>query len=230
MDKEKVVRSHRDKALEFLDNLTKGGDSKKEKEQIEKRIISILQNKEETLEQLESHIGQLKQKEIQLEEEIKMKRIECERAEKRLESIVDVKPKEDSEQRELENELQHLYRLYVEKIRNNDYLENKLTELNEIEKIKEKMQEAENEQLGNNVFANFTREIHDENEGIVYNEDNHEEPFNFQKSQNQKRDQLQTRGDNNRPKQQLEKFQQDDDQEGEEFQNEEEEDEEDEKF
>ena len=44
LDKEKVIRSQRDKPIEFLDNITKGGDSKKEKEQIEKKIISILFN------------------------------------------------------------------------------------------------------------------------------------------------------------------------------------------
>lgn len=243
LDKEKVVRSQRDKAIEFLENITKGGDSKKEKEQIEKRIISILQTKEDTLEQLESHIEQLKQKENQLEEDLKIKKIECERAEKRLESIIDVRPKEDNEQRELEIEMQQLFKIYVDKIRNNDYLENKLIEFNEIEKIRERLQEAENEEIGNRVFAENQADLHDENENIVYGGDGRKEwregkerkeddGFNIQNEQNKKREQLMTRGDNVRQKLEKEVKHDDDDEEDEEdvFNNEEEYEEEDERF
>lgn len=202
--------------------MTKGGDSKKEKEQIEKKIISILQNKEETLEQLESHISQLKQKEIQLEEDIKLKKIEVERGEKRLESIVDTQPKEDSEQRELENELQQLFRIYVEKIRNNDYLESKLVEFNEIERIREKIQEAEARNIKDEVFNNEQAEIFDVNENLENNEIE-EEPYNYKKTQDLKREQLMSRANNR----QQQKFN-NDDEDGEDMeQNEDEEDEDD---
>ena len=202
--------------------MTKGGDSKKEKEQIEKKIISILQNKEETLEQLESHISQLKQKEIQLEEDIKLKKIEVERGEKRLESIVDTQPKEDSEQRELENELQQLFRIYVEKIRNNDYLESKLVEFNEIERIREKIQEAEARNIKDEVFKNEQAEIFDDNENVENNEIE-DEPYNYKKTQDLKREQLMSRANNR----QQQKFN-NDDEDGEDMeQNEDEEDEDD---
>lgn len=137
LEKEKVLRTQREKALEFLDNLTKGGDSKKEKEQIEKRIISILQGQLDTIEQLDTHISQLKQRESQLDEEIKTKSLECERAEKRLEGLQGARPKADSEQIQLENELNHLFRIYVEKLRNHDYMEQKLDEFNKIQIIKD---------------------------------------------------------------------------------------------
>eukprot|EP00340_Litonotus_pictus_P012954 CAMPEP_0170536620 /NCGR_PEP_ID=MMETSP0209-20121228/102249_1 /TAXON_ID=665100 ORGANISM="Litonotus pictus, Strain P1" /NCGR_SAMPLE_ID=MMETSP0209 /ASSEMBLY_ACC=CAM_ASM_000301 /LENGTH=411 /DNA_ID=CAMNT_0010837999 /DNA_START=42 /DNA_END=1275 /DNA_ORIENTATION=+ len=179
LEKEKVLKSQREKALEFLDNLTRGGDSVKEKEQIKNRVVSILDNQDKTLEQLDTHISQLKQKESQLDEEIKLKSIESERAEKRLEGLkesgkqkesqldeeiklksieseraekrleglIGVRPKVDSEQIQLESELQHIYRIYVEKVRNHDYMEQKLEEFNMIQSLKERIDLSEMEKI-----------------------------------------------------------------------------------
>jgi hypothetical protein len=122
LEKEKGLKENREKAIEFLDNITRNTDSKKEQEQIEKRIIDILSNQQSTLEQLDSHLGQLKHKARELEEEIKVKRIEFERSEKRVESLNNAKPAHFNEQRALEAELSHVYRIYVEKIRNHDFL------------------------------------------------------------------------------------------------------------
>ena len=151
-----------------------------------------------------------------------MKKIEVERGEKRLESIVDTQPKEDSEQRELENELQQLFRIYVEKIRNNDYLESKLVEFNEIERIREKIQEAEARNIKDEVFKNEQAEIFDDNENVENNEIE-DEPYNYKKTQDLKREQLMSRANNR----QQQKFN-NDDEDGEDMeQNEDEEDEDD---
>lgn len=190
LEKEKLLRSQREKALEFLDNLTKGGDSKKENEQIEKRVIAILQNQEDTLEQLDSHLTKLKQKEGQLDEEIKIKSLECERAEKRLEGLVGVKPKVDSEQIQLETELQHIYRIYVEKLRNQDYLEKKLEDFNEIQKILD-----ENERNKISIITRNTKDqergnIDDDKEIVVNNSDEEYNYKNIAKKKNNLREDI----------------------------------------
>lgn len=122
LEKEKLLKDSREKALEFLDNLSRDSDSKKEKDQIEKRIVTILQNQQNTLEQLDVHLSQLKQKSTELEEEIKVKQIEFERSEKRLESLNNAKPAHFNELKALEGELAYVYKIYVEKIRNHDFL------------------------------------------------------------------------------------------------------------
>jgi hypothetical protein len=126
LEKEKILKEYREKAIEYLDNLTKNTDSKKEQEMIEKKIIDILQNQQSTLEQLDTHLIQLKNRSKELEEEIKLKSIELERSEKRLESLKNAKPAHLSELRELEAQLAHVYRIYVEKIRNHDFLSSQL--------------------------------------------------------------------------------------------------------
>lgn len=135
MDKEKQLKDAREKAIEFLDNLSKNTDSKKEQEQIEKRIISILQNQQNTLEQLDDHLNNLRQRYGELDEEIKMKQVELERSEKRLESLNNARPAHLIELRQLEAELSHYYRIYVEKIRNHDYLSAQLEKYHKIVNI-----------------------------------------------------------------------------------------------
>jgi clusterin-associated protein 1 len=128
LEKEKILKEYREKAIDYLDNLTKNTDSKKEQEKIEKQIIDILQNQQSTLEQLDTHLIQLKNKTKELEEEIKLKSIELERSEKRLESLKNAKPAHLNEMRELEGQLSIIYRVYVEKIRNHDFLSSQLEE------------------------------------------------------------------------------------------------------
>lgn len=179
LEKEKVIRSSRDKAIEFLDNLMKGGDSKKEKEQIEKKIISILQAQQETLDQLDTHIEQLKQKESDLDEELKMKQNEY----SRLSGLRINKPKQDDEQLQLEAELQHIFKLYVDKMRNNDYLEHKMEYWNEIITGREKRVRTEIKELIKQDEIEKEKAYHD---GQL--------SYNYNDTQKQKeRDQLQTR-------------------------------------
>jgi len=59
-----------------------------------------------------------------LEEKLKKKTAELDRAEKRYRSLITVKPAFMEEYERLEGELERLYQVYVEKYRNLDYLEN----------------------------------------------------------------------------------------------------------
>ena len=65
LDKEKVLKQNREDAIKYLDNISKDYDASKD-EEIEKKITGILNIQELTLEQLDSHVNELKQKEVEL--------------------------------------------------------------------------------------------------------------------------------------------------------------------
>ncbi len=181
LEKEKGLREAREKAIEFLENITKNSDSKKESEQIEKRIISILQNQQNTLEQLDDHIMSLKNKSTELDEEIKMKTIEMERSEKRLDSLNNAKPAHFNEMRQLESELSQVYRIYVEKIRNHDFLANQLEKYHSLEEERNKNINRELKAIQDNMKKINERNLNDENDELNGDYENHEEYYeNYQ--------------------------------------------------
>ena len=125
LDKEKGLKQARDQAIDYLDSISSNYDNSKDAE-IEKKIMQILSGQEKALEQLDSHVNELKQVENEIGQELQIKREELQRAEKRLESIQHAAPSHQSELYQYENELANIYRIYVEKIRNHDYLQSKL--------------------------------------------------------------------------------------------------------
>ncbi len=125
LDKEKSLKQSRDDAIAYLDSISKDYDSSKG-EEIEKKIMGILSGQEEALEKLDLHVNDLKQKENELNQELQVKKVELERAEKRLESLQHATPSHQNELMQYENDLSVIYKMYVEKIRNQAYLENRL--------------------------------------------------------------------------------------------------------
>jgi clusterin-associated protein 1 len=184
LDKEKILKESREKAIEFLDNLSKNSDAKKEQEQIEKKIITILKNQESTLEQLDDHIIQLKQRSNELEEEIKMKQVELERADKRLESLQNAKPAHFNEQRQLEAELSYVYRIYVEKIRNHDFLENQLEKYLKIEEENKKIADLGMKGIKDKIKILQHKALHDDNDELNADEGNDDIETYQQEAQN----------------------------------------------
>ena len=83
----------------------------------------------------------LKTDEASLDKKIKKKAAELERNQKRLESLHNVRPAFMDEYEKLEDELQDLYRDYLERFRNLDYIENQLETHNKQEQ--ERMEENE---------------------------------------------------------------------------------------
>ena len=141
LGKEKDLRGFRGKALQFLDSISRNLDSNTEQEHIEKCIREIITNHKESLVQMEKMVENLKTDETALEQKIKRKSDELERAEKRLKSIEGVRPAFMDEYEQLEKELERLYTIYVVGIRNLDYQEHELDEYNR--KELEKMEESE---------------------------------------------------------------------------------------
>ena len=151
LDKEKGLKQARDQAIKYLDGITSNYDNSKDSE-IEKKIMSILSGQEKALEQLDTHVNELKQVQIKKEELV--------RAEKRLESIQHATPSHQIELNQYENELANIYKIYVEKIRNHDYLQSKLEKYQKLEEFSKK-------NLKGLIEQNKDREkqiIHDEND------------------------------------------------------------------
>ena len=159
LDKEKGLKQARDQAIKYLDGITSNYDNSKDTE-IEKKIMSILSGQEKALEQLDTHVNELKQVQNEIGQELQIKKEELERAEKRLESIQHATPSHQIELNQYENELANIYKIYVEKIRNHDYLQSKLEKYQKLEEFSKK-------NLKGLIEQNKDREkqiIHDEND------------------------------------------------------------------
>jgi clusterin-associated protein 1 len=78
------------------------------------------------MEEMKETVKALRQDEAELVNKIQRRRIELERADKRLKGIENVKPEYQEEYERLEQELERFYSIYVEKYTNIDYLEYEL--------------------------------------------------------------------------------------------------------
>ena len=161
LDKEKGLKQARDQAIEYLDSISSSYDNSKDAE-IEKKIMQILSGQEKALEQLDTHVNELKQTQNEIGQELQIKKEELQRAEKRLESIQHAAPSHQSELGQYENELANIYRIYVEKIRNHDYLQSKLEKYQKLEEFTKKNLKVLIEENKNNEQKNF----HDQKEII----------------------------------------------------------------
>lgn len=139
LGKENDLRESREKALEFLDSISRNLGSNTEQEYIEKCIRDLVGGQSQQMEQMNEMINNLKQDENELENKIQRRAAELERTDKRLKGIEQVRPEFMDEYEKLEQEIERYYTQYVEKFRNLDYLENQLDLYNakEIEKKKE---------------------------------------------------------------------------------------------
>ena len=165
LDKEKGLKQARDQAIEYLDGLSNNYDNSKDQE-VEKKIKKILSGQEQALEQLDTHVNELKQTQNEIGQELQIKREELQRAEKRLESIQHAAPSHQSELGQYENELANIYRIYVEKIRNHDYLQSKLEKYQKLEEASKKNLKGLIKQIKEIENENY----HDRNEKIVIQE------------------------------------------------------------
>lgn len=132
LEKEKGVKNSRQKALNFLESLSNNADSKKEQEQIEKSIVSMLNKQTANLDEIDSTLEQLEGKLQYLNQEIKIKQLELETSEKKLDLIKKPDAKLNKEMRDIEEDMQAVYQMYVEKIRNHDYLVNQIEIYNQL--------------------------------------------------------------------------------------------------
>ena len=121
-----------------------------------KKTTGILNIEEQALEQLDSHVNELKQKEVELTQESQVKKFELDNAEKRLESFQHSSSQHQSELMQLENDLSVICKIYVEKIRNQAYLQNRLHNFQKYEETRQNSLKGiieRNEERGNKILS-----------------------------------------------------------------------------
>ena len=123
LNNERELRAARDKALEFLDSISRNLDQNTEQQYIEKCIRNIIDQQTRKMEEMKETVKSLRGDEAVLMNTIQRRRLELERADKRLKGIENVKPEFQEEYERLEAELERFYATYVEKYTNIDYLE-----------------------------------------------------------------------------------------------------------
>jgi clusterin-associated protein 1 len=159
LGQERELKQSRDKALDFLDSISRNLDTNNEQVYIEKCIGNIIDNQTKKMTEMEDTVKQLKLDEGELLNKLTRRKQELERAEKRLKGIENVKPEYQEEYERLEAELERFYTVYVEKFTNIDYLEHELDMYNlkdsqrrkvqqeVIEKFKGQQKRAEKEEI-----------------------------------------------------------------------------------
>ena len=89
---ERELRATRDKALEFLDSISRNLDTNSEQQYIEKCIRNIIDTQTRKMEEMKETVKSLRGDESVLMNTIQRRRLELERADKRLKGIENVKP------------------------------------------------------------------------------------------------------------------------------------------
>lgn len=150
LGQERELREARDKALEFLDSISRNLDTNTEQAYIEKCIRNIIDTQTRKMTEMDDTVKQLRLDEAELDSKIKRRKQELERAEKRLKGIENVKPEYQEEYERLEQELERFYNIYVEKYSNIDYLEYELDKYN----LQEKKDQKEKSKVIENMIKN----------------------------------------------------------------------------
>ena len=109
-----------------MDSISRNLDTNTEQQYIEKCIRNIIDTQTRKMEEMKETVKALRQDEGELANKIQRRRVELERADKRLKGIENVKPEYQEEYERLEQELERFYHIYVEKYTNIDYLEYEL--------------------------------------------------------------------------------------------------------
>ncbi|ESL07385.1 clusterin-associated protein 1 [Trypanosoma rangeli SC58] len=101
--------------------------------EFERRLRDALLNVGKQIEQLQSSIANLAADETTLEQKIESKKTQLERAQKRLKSLMAVRPAFMEEYEKYEGDLQSQFVVYLEQYRNLEYLEHELAKFNAAE-------------------------------------------------------------------------------------------------
>jgi clusterin-associated protein 1 len=168
LGQEKDLREAREKALEFLDSISRNLDTNTEQAYIEKCIRNIIDTQTRKMTEMDDTVKQLRLDEAELDSKIKRRKQELERAEKRLKGIENVKPEYQEEYERLEAELERFYTIYVEKFSNIDYLEYELDKYN----LQEVKRRKEDQKVIENLQMNQKRAENEE----IFNDDDDPQP------------------------------------------------------
>jgi len=142
LEHEDQNKEEREKALRFLDATRDSyNNSGSEMKYVESSIRQIIIGVDEQVTSLEKQCNDFAHDEKKISKQIRKKRTELERHEKRLKSLESVRPAFMDEYEKLEVDLKREYEVYLEKFRNLDYLEHRLDEMNAAEELRVKQAE-----------------------------------------------------------------------------------------
>ncbi|EAR81839.1 clusterin-associated protein (macronuclear) [Tetrahymena thermophila SB210] len=137
LNKENDLQQHRDKALQFLDNISRNLESNSEQAYIEQCVREIIKQQDQGIIDMQNYVSNLEKEQKNIEDKTKKLTIELQKQQTLLYNLKVMKPAYMEEYIRLEYELEKLYQIYIEKFRNLDYLENELDQYNLIEKKKQ---------------------------------------------------------------------------------------------
>lgn len=170
LGKENDLRESREKALEFLDSISRNLGSNTEQEYIEKCVRELVGSQGNQMSQMTEMIENLKNDERELENKIQRRATELERSDKRLKGIEQVRPEFMDEYEKLEQEIDKFYNMYIEKFRNLDYLEHQLDTYNQKEIEKKKENQKALKKIQEKYKIEELGDIHEGNEENIMNE------------------------------------------------------------
>lgn len=157
LGKENSLKDKRKDALKFIEKLAKNY-SGEEHTYIKECVEKLINQQKESVDAMESYVKNLRDDERTLEEKIKRKNLDIERANKRLKGM-SVKPAymEDMEARE--RELEKLYATYLDKFRNLDHL-NHLVDVYNIK-------ENEKRELEKKALMNLQKQLQNDEDRVI---------------------------------------------------------------
>lgn len=123
----------RAKALRFLDSAGSSSEGSREHMFIERSVKELIDRTRTMVEDMKKESDELAADERNIESKIRKKQEELERTEKRMKSLESVRPQFMDEVEKLEKELTRHYDVYIEKVRNLDYLEHELEKYHKAE-------------------------------------------------------------------------------------------------
>jgi len=142
LETEDQNKEERERALRFLDSTRESYNSSgSEMKYVESSVRQIIIGVDEQVTSLEKQCQDFAHDEKKISKQIRKKRTELERHEKRLKSLESVRPAFMDEYEKLEVDLKREYEVYLEKFRNLDYLEHRLDEYNAAEELRVKQAE-----------------------------------------------------------------------------------------
>jgi len=142
LEHEDEYKNDRERALRFLDATRENYNSSgSEMDYVKSSIRNIIIGVDEQVTSLEKQCEDFAHDERKISKQIRKKRTELERHEKRLKSLETVRPAFMDEYEKLEVDLKREYEVYLEKFRNLDYLEHRLSEMNAAEALRVKQAE-----------------------------------------------------------------------------------------
>jgi len=140
LSKEDGLKDKRKDAIKFIEKLSKNY-SGEEHAYIKECVEKLINQQKESVDAMESYVKNLREDERTLEEKIKRKNLDIERANKRLVGM-SVKPAYMQDMEDREKELERLYAVYLDKFRNLDHLNHLVDIYNAKESEKREMEQT----------------------------------------------------------------------------------------